>query len=63
MYGGAINNNGILTVNNSTFTSNTAQYYGGAIYNNDGTVTVNGSTFTSNTAMVLVVLSTIMMVL
>ena len=46
--GGAINNDGTLTVNNSKFTGNTANY-GGAIYN-DFNLTVNNSTFTNNTA-------------
>ena len=41
-----------LTVNGSTFTSNSATYGGdgGAIYNYVGTLKVNNSTFTSNTA-------------
>jgi len=44
--GGAINNDGTLTVNSSTFTCNSAAQ-GGAIYN-DGSLTVNNSTFTGN---------------
>jgi predicted outer membrane repeat protein len=41
---------GILTVLNSTFTGNTAQSYGGAIYANylTGPLTITGSTFTGN---------------
>ncbi|MFC1959250.1 right-handed parallel beta-helix repeat-containing protein [Chloroflexota bacterium] len=49
--GGAIYNNGKLTVTNSTFASNSATNAGGAIFNEvDGTVTVTGSTFTGNTS-------------
>jgi len=51
--GGAIYNNGALTISGSTFTNNQAKNdfynYGGAIYNN-GTLTISGSTFTSNQA-------------
>jgi predicted outer membrane repeat protein len=46
--GGAIFNNGNLTVNNCTFTNNTA-YSGGAISNN-GTLTVNACNFSDNDA-------------
>ncbi len=55
--GGAIQNNGTLTVNNCKFTSNTAGWngtstnYGGAI-NNQGTLTVNNSIFNNNNARV-----------
>ena len=51
--GGVRNNGGMLTINNSTFSSNTATSVssGGAIYNTSGTLIVSGSTFTSNTAM------------
>lgn len=55
--GGAIQNNGTLTVNNCKFTSNTAGWdgtntnYGGAI-NNQGTLTVNDSIFNNNNARV-----------
>ena len=45
--GGAINNNGILTVNAITFTGNTAAEYGGAIYNT-GNLNVNKCTFSNN---------------
>ena len=54
--GGAINNAGTLTVNDCTFTSNTASGIyppngiGGAIVNDFGTLTVNNCTFTGNTA-------------
>ena len=51
--GGAINNQGTLTVNSCTFTHNTANndYSGGAIYNDiSSTLNVNGCTFTGNTA-------------
>jgi len=47
--GGAIYNEGNLTVINSTLTGNTATNYGGAIYN-EGSLTVTNSTFTGNTA-------------
>ncbi len=47
-YGGAIFNNGTLTVENSTFTNNNA-IYGGAILNG-GYLTIRGSIFTNNTA-------------
>jgi predicted outer membrane repeat protein len=49
---GAILNYGILTVDNSTFTGNTANFDGGAITNQlDGTLTVKNSSFTENTAI------------
>jgi uncharacterized repeat protein (TIGR01451 family) len=49
-YGGAIYNNGTLTVDHCDFTSNTARG-GGAIYNNVGSiVNVTNSSFTANTA-------------
>ncbi|MEN6574594.1 hypothetical protein [Methanobacterium aggregans] len=48
-YGGAIMNDGNLTVNRSTFIGNSA-YEGGAIYQCDGTATITESTFTGNTA-------------
>ncbi|MGA9720943.1 MAG: CSLREA domain-containing protein [Candidatus Binatus sp.] len=57
--GGAIFNNGTLTVTNSIFSGNQAaggtgtefsgSGEGGAIFNNSGTVTVTNSTFSSNT--------------
>jgi uncharacterized repeat protein (TIGR01451 family) len=46
--GGAIYNNGTLTVNNCAFQDNTATKNGGAIYN-DGTLTYNAVTHTSET--------------
>lgn len=55
--GGAIQNNGTLTVNNCIFANNTAGWdgvstnYGGAI-NNQGTLTVNNSIFNNNDARV-----------
>ena len=50
-YGGAIYNDGTLTVDNSTFTNNTATDYGGAIFNsNSGTATVNFNRIIGNTA-------------
>ncbi|QLE40356.1 hypothetical protein FD723_07730 [Nostoc sp. C052] len=47
--GGAISNEGVLTLSNSTITGNTA-YIGGGIYN-QGNLTVNYSTITDNTAL------------
>lgn len=48
--GGAILNEGTLTVYDSTFAGNTAENWGGAIYNDEGTLTVNGSTFIGNSS-------------
>ncbi|MGO9914062.1 MAG: choice-of-anchor Q domain-containing protein [Isosphaeraceae bacterium] len=48
--GGGIQNSGSLLIENDTFTSNAAVYYGGAIYNVGGALDVIGSTFTNNTA-------------
>ncbi len=49
--GGAVSNNGTLTVSDSTFAGNTADMSGGAIYNNSGsTLTVERTAFRSNTA-------------
>ncbi len=49
--GGAISNNGTLSVVNCNFTDNYAYNYGGAIHNSQtGTLTVNNSIFTSNGA-------------
>jgi predicted outer membrane repeat protein len=49
-YGGAIYNQGTLTVTNSTFSGNSATTSGGAIDNEVGTVTITGSTFSDNSA-------------
>jgi hypothetical protein len=54
-FGGAIYNNGALTVSNSTFFGNSANTVapsggGGGIYNGIGTVSVSNSTFSTNTA-------------
>jgi hypothetical protein len=50
--GGIYNNQGTLTVTNSTFSGNSAFAYlyegGGGIYNNQGTLTVTYSTFSGN---------------
>ena len=47
--GGAIRSNGgILTINSSTFTQNSARVYGGAIFANGGALNVNNSTFSRN---------------
>jgi len=45
--GGAVFNNGVLTVNNSTLDYNRAKLKGGGIYN-AGTMTVNATTFKNN---------------
>ena len=45
--GGAIFNNGVLTINNSTLDYNRAMQKGGGIYN-AGTMTVNATTFKNN---------------
>ena len=47
--GGAIYNDGALTIINSAFSGNTADYDGGAIYNTD-TFTITNSTFSGNAA-------------
>jgi len=49
--GGAIyvNNNAVLTIQNSTLSSNSASF-GGGIYNNLSTLTIQNSTISSNTA-------------
>jgi predicted outer membrane repeat protein len=49
--GGAIINHGYLTVNDSTFTNNTASSNGGSIYNdNNGYLNLIDDNFTNNTA-------------
>ena len=49
--GGAISNNGTLSIINCNFTDNYAHNYGGAVHNNPtGTLSVNDSTFTGNYA-------------
>ncbi|ADZ09717.1 polymorphic outer membrane protein [Methanobacterium lacus] len=48
--GGAIYNKGNLTVTCSTFTGNTANQIGGAIWNDAGNLTLKSTTFTGNTA-------------
>jgi hypothetical protein len=50
-YGGAIYNQGTLSVSGCTFYGNTTGYRGGAIYNYSGTLTVAGNLFCSNTAV------------
>ncbi len=45
--GGAILNNGVLTVNNSVFDYNRAKTHGGAIFN-VGTMTINNTSFLNN---------------
>src|SRR5262249_8493077 len=47
-FGGAINNAGALTINNSTLSTNRSDF-GGAIYNS-GTLTVTNSTISGNSA-------------
>ncbi len=48
--GGILNNQGTLTVQNSTLSGNSAGYFGGGIFNNKGTVTVRNSTLSGNSA-------------
>ena len=51
-YGGAIANNGTLTVNNSTLRGNRGEFTGGAIlngFNGDALLTVSNSTLSENT--------------
>ena len=48
-YGGAIENEGTVTVHGGTFTNNVSDEYGGAIYN-DGTMTVTGARFVGNSS-------------
>jgi CSLREA domain-containing protein len=50
--GGGILNGGTLTVTNSVFLANSAQYGGGISNNNGGTLTVMNSTFSGNSASV-----------
>ncbi len=49
--GGVFINSGTLTVNDSTFSGNSAAY-GGGIENDNGALTVNNSTFSGNSASV-----------
>ncbi|MCL2067904.1 MAG: hypothetical protein FWG99_10615 [Treponema sp.] len=47
--GGAINNNGVLTLESCIFSGNVARLWGGAIYNNpESTLTIKGCTFYKN---------------
>jgi len=49
--GGGIENAGVLTINNSTFSSDSASYGGGAVENDaSGTMTVSNSSFSGNSA-------------
>ena len=48
--GGGIQNSGLLTVTNSTFTDNSADQSGGGIFNLGGMVAVTNCTFTLNDA-------------
>ena len=49
--GGAIENDGTLTITDSTISGNTS-YATGAIYNNNGTLTITNSTISGNTSYV-----------
>jgi hypothetical protein len=49
-YGGAIYNQGALTVSGCTFSGNTTNYRGGGIYNDSGTISLTGNLFYGNTA-------------
>jgi hypothetical protein len=44
------NNGGTVTIQNSTFSTNSATGAGGGVYNNGGTVTIQNSTFSANSA-------------
>ncbi len=48
-FGGAIANTGELSITNSSFSHNSAEYVGGAIYN-DGELSISDSTFSHNSA-------------
>jgi hypothetical protein len=48
--GGAIFNQGNLTIANDVFSNDSAVVFGGAIYNIGGTATITNSTFANNTA-------------
>jgi predicted outer membrane repeat protein len=50
LFGGGISAGNLLTVQNSTFITNTAANSGGAIYAQDATVNITGSLFDANTA-------------
>ncbi|MGI8551158.1 MAG: choice-of-anchor Q domain-containing protein [Dehalococcoidia bacterium] len=50
-HGGGINNDGTLTLTNSTLSGNTSAFFGGGI-SNQGTLTVTNSTLTGNAANV-----------
>ena len=52
LYGGAIFNSSVMTVNGSTFDRNSSNFEGGGIYSDfSSTLTVNNSTFTGNSAV------------
>ena len=50
-YGGGIDNNGTLTISNSTISGNSAAEFGGGIYTN-GTLTISNSTIAGNSAAI-----------
>jgi CSLREA domain-containing protein len=50
-FGGGMNNSGIVTISNSTFSGNSTTSLGGGLYNDfSGTATINNSTFFNNSA-------------
>lgn len=49
--GGVVDNNGTLTITNSTLTGNNAIFSGGAVNNNHGTLNITNSTISGNSAM------------
>jgi len=49
-FGGGIDNNGALTLNNDTISGNKASDGGGGIYNAGGTLTLNNDTLSGNSA-------------
>lgn len=50
-FGGAIYNEGVLTIINCKFIRNSGGRVGGAIYNRDGLIIINNSIFTNNKAV------------
>ncbi|HEX9922533.1 MAG TPA: hypothetical protein VGD99_07710 [Anaerolineae bacterium] len=49
--GGGVNNQGILTLNNSVLINNNVVNHGGGVYNNGGIATINNSTIADNSSL------------